>query len=96
MCPPAVTAVPFPSQGSHSTLAAQLAVFYVRGGAVIIRDSVTNEEEGSVQDDTEVLRNLDWHTEINIHHQRLQEQESEGYPWGQVGRQFMSGTRWCC
>ena len=29
------------------------------------------EEKQSVPDDVEVLRSLDWHTEINIQHQQL-------------------------
>ena len=32
------------------------------------KDAVFNQEEEGVQDDTEVLRNLDWHIEINIYH----------------------------
>ena len=38
-----------------------------------------------MQDDTEVLWNLDWHTEINLHHERLTGTGERGLPLGTRG-----------
>ena len=48
-------------------------------------EAVFTQEEESVQDDTEVNINLDWHAAINIHHQRITGTGKQGLPLGRRG-----------